>query len=68
MANDVVKQLHMRTTVAMAIAKLIDTSAGQRTNGVVVGGALGADLANAALQPLQGHMVSGFGLGRLATL
>jgi NAD(P)-dependent dehydrogenase (short-subunit alcohol dehydrogenase family) len=54
--------------VAVAIAKLIDTPAGQRPNRVVVGGAFGADLANAALQPLQGQIVSGFGLDHLATL
>ena len=54
--------------VATAITKLINTPAGRRPDRVVVGGAFGADLANAALQPLQGQMVSDFGLDHLATL
>jgi hypothetical protein len=54
--------------VATTIAKLIDMPAGQRPDRVVVGRAFGADVANAALQPLQGQMVSGLGLDHLATL
>jgi NAD(P)-dependent dehydrogenase (short-subunit alcohol dehydrogenase family) len=54
--------------VAIAIAKLIDTPAGQRPERVVVGGAFGADVANSALQPLQAQMVSGFDLDRLTKL
>jgi NAD(P)-dependent dehydrogenase (short-subunit alcohol dehydrogenase family) len=54
--------------VAAAIAKLIDTPPGQRPHRVVVGNAFGADIANAAVEPLQAQMLAGFGLERLGTL
>lgn len=54
--------------VAKAIVTLLDTPAGQRPARVVVGVAFGADAANTAHQPLQGQLVSGFGLSHLETL
>jgi hypothetical protein len=54
--------------VAVAITKLIDTSPGRRPHRIIVGGAFGADLANAAIEPLQQQMVAGFGLERLSML
>jgi NAD(P)-dependent dehydrogenase (short-subunit alcohol dehydrogenase family) len=54
--------------VAKAIAKLLDTPAGQRPARVVVGAAFGADVANTAHQPLQSQLVAGFGLDHLEKL
>jgi type IV secretory pathway VirJ component len=45
--------------VAVDIAKLIETPAGQRRARVVVGLAFGADAANAAIQPIQDQLIAG---------
>jgi len=53
---------------ATTIAKLVETSAGQRPERVVVGLAFGADAANAAIQPIQAQVMSGVGMEQLAKL
>lgn len=53
---------------AKAIARLVDTPAGERPERVVVGLAFGADAANAAIQPIQGQVLSGIGFDHLAKL
>lgn len=54
--------------VATALARLIDTPAGDRPERVVVGLAFGADAANAAIQPIHGQVISGVGLEHLSKL
>jgi len=54
--------------VATAVSILITTPSGQRPARVVVGSAFGADIANAAAEPLQAQLLAGFGLDQLATL
>lgn len=52
--------------VAEAIARLVAAPVAQRPDRVVVGTAFGADSANAALAPIQQHVVDALGLGALA--
>jgi NAD(P)-dependent dehydrogenase (short-subunit alcohol dehydrogenase family) len=54
--------------VAKAIAAVIDTPAGQRSDRVVVGLPFGADAANSAIQPIQGQLITGLGFEHLSKL
>lgn len=54
--------------VALAIAKLVATTKGQRTDRLVVGQAFGADAINAAVAPLQRQVLAGLGLDMLASI
>lgn len=54
--------------VALAVVKLIATPKGQRPDRLVVGQAFGADAVNAAVAPIQQHVLAGLGLGSLANL
>jgi hypothetical protein len=54
--------------VAVAIAKLIATPAGQRPSRVVVGNPFGADAVNDATAPIQSAMIHGIGMQALEKL
>lgn len=54
--------------VAVAIANVIATPKGQRSDRVVVGQAFGADTVNGSVAPIQRQVVDGLGLGALATI
>jgi hypothetical protein len=54
--------------VAQALAKLVDTLAGQRPERVVVGNPFGASDVNTAVKPNQGQLIDGIGMSGLATL
>jgi len=54
--------------VARELAILLTTPAGKRPARVVVGAAFGADIANAALEPLQAQLLHGFSFDQLGSL
>ena len=54
--------------VAEALARLVDTPAGQRPERVVVGNPFGASDVNAVVKPIQHQLVEGIGMGGLAAL
>jgi NADP-dependent 3-hydroxy acid dehydrogenase YdfG len=54
--------------VAEAIAALVGQAKGTRPDRLVVGRPFGADAVNAAVAPIQRHVVESLGLGALATI
>lgn len=54
--------------VAMAIAKLIATPKGHRTDRIVVGQAFGSDVVNTSVAPVQRQVLDGLGLACLAQI
>jgi NAD(P)-dependent dehydrogenase (short-subunit alcohol dehydrogenase family) len=54
--------------VAEAIIRLVDQPNGTRPDRIVVGQPFGADAVNAAVAPIQRHVVETLGLGALATI
>lgn len=54
--------------VAVAIATIVETPKGKRSDRVVVGTAFGADVVNTAVAPVQRQVMDGLGLGTLATI
>lgn len=54
--------------VAVAMAKLVSTTKGQRPERVVVGQAFGSDVINADVAPVQRQALEGLGLGMLENI
>ncbi|WP_158805741.1 SDR family oxidoreductase [Acidisoma sp. L85] len=54
--------------VAVALAHVIKTAPGKRPSRVVVGLPFGADLADAAIQPIQNELIESIGFGHLSKL
>ena len=54
--------------VAEALARLVDTPAGQRPERVVVGNPFGASDVNAVVKPIQAQLIEGIGMSGLSRL